>query len=141
MTKNENILVDSSFLIALFDLDSDEHDEVQEVAKLFGNKFIIPQVVLTEVVYHLKRELGVRGAVEFLQSFTRTHPQLQDVIEADLLRVSEIMAHYADAKLDFVDCCIMALAERLNITKVGTLDQRDFGLFRPIHCEYLEILP
>jgi len=51
------------------------------------------------------------------------------------------MQQYASANLDFVDCCIMALSERLNIVQVGTLDRRDFSIFRPKHVDYLEILP
>jgi predicted nucleic acid-binding protein len=39
------------------------------------------------------------------------------------------------------DCCIMTLSERLNITQVCTFDQRDFLIFRPKHCDYLDILP
>lgn len=57
------------------------------------------------------------------------------------MRVKEIMLHYATAKFDFVDCCIMALSERLEITQVGTLDKRDFGIFRPKHVSHLDLLP
>jgi len=135
------ILVDSSFLIALYDRAADEREAVNEIARLYSGQFLVPQVVLTEVVYILKRETGVQGAIYFLDSFTRSKPDLQDVIVEDLIRVQEIMQQYADAKLDFVDCCIMALSERLNITQVCTLDQRDFSMFRPRHRDYLEILP
>ena len=135
------ILVDSSFLIALYDRAADEHESTKEIADLYGGQFLVPQVVLTEVVYILKRETGVQGAIYFLDSFARSQPDLQDVIVEDLGRVQQIMQQYADAKLDFVDCCIMALSERLNITQVCTLDQRDFNIFRPKHCDYLEILP
>jgi hypothetical protein len=51
------------------------------------------------------------------------------------------MATYASADFDLADCCIMALAERLNITQVCTFDQRDFSIFRPTHCPHLDILP
>jgi predicted nucleic acid-binding protein len=51
------------------------------------------------------------------------------------------MTQYADAKFDFADAALMALSERLNITRVATLDRRDFGLFRPAHCPALELLP
>ncbi|MEO8608322.1 MAG: PIN domain-containing protein [Chloroflexota bacterium] len=135
------ILVDSSFLIALYDKDSNEREVMQEIAQLYSGQFLVPQVVLTEVVYLLKREAGVPGAINFLDVFTHSQPDLQDVIIEDLERVQAIMQQYADAKLDFVDCCIMALSERLNITQVCTLDQRDFSIFRPKHCDYLEILP
>jgi predicted nucleic acid-binding protein len=135
------ILVDSSFLIALYDRATDEHETIKVIADLYGGQFLVPQVVLTEVVYLLKRETGVRGAIYFLNLFTQSQPDLQEIIVPDLIRVQEIMKQYADAKFDFVDCCIMALSERLNITQVCTLDQRDFSIFRPNHCDYLEILP
>lgn len=51
------------------------------------------------------------------------------------------MDFYQSARFDFVDCCIMALSERLNITQVCTLDRRDFSIFRPGHCPFLELLP
>jgi uncharacterized protein len=35
----------------------------------------------------------------------------------------------------------IAIAERLNITTVLTIDQRDFRLFRPKHCESFKLLP
>mgnify|MGYP000548300716 CR=1 FL=1 len=135
------ILVDSSFLIALYDADAAAYEEVGVISELYNGQLLIPQVVLTEVVFLLKRELGVRGAVGFLERFANSKPDLQDITVADLVRVKEIMQQYASAKLDFVDCCIMALSERLNITQVCTLDQRDFSIFRPKHYDYLEILP
>lgn len=79
--------------------------------------------------------------VAFLEAFSKSQPDLQDVTVEDLQQVQAIMQQYASARLDFVNCCIMALAERLNITQVCTLDQRDFGIFRPKHCVYLEMLP
>lgn len=135
------VLVDSSFLIALYDRNADEHEEVTETGKIYRGQLLIPQVVLTEVVYLLKREMGLPGAFAFLEEFTNSKPDLQDITVEDLVRVKEIMQRYGSSNLDFVDCCIMALSERLLITQVCTLDHRDFSIFRPSHCEYLEILP
>ena len=59
----------------------------------------------------------------------------------DYSRSSEILLKYNDANIDFVDACIFAMAERLNITKILTVDRRHFQLFRPSHCEAFEILP
>jgi hypothetical protein len=33
------------------------------------------------------------------------------------------------------------MAERLNITRACTFDRRDFSIFRPHPCDYLELLP
>ena len=59
----------------------------------------------------------------------------------DLERVNQILEQYADSQLDFVDAVIVAIAERLRITRVLTLDRRDFSIMRPRHCDYFEILP
>jgi len=61
--------------------------------------------------------------------------------QEDYSRSAEIIRQYSDAKLDFVDTLIVAMAERLNITRVLTLDRRDFQLIRPKHCSAFEILP
>jgi uncharacterized protein len=51
------------------------------------------------------------------------------------------LTKYADSRIDFVDASVMAVAERLSITTILTLDQRDFRLFRPPHCQSFELLP
>ena len=61
--------------------------------------------------------------------------------EEDLLRTAEILEVYQDSRIDFVDASVMAIAERLEIVKILTLDRRDFQLFRPRHCQFFQILP
>ncbi len=40
------LLVDSSFLIALYDQDSDVYREVREIAKLYRGQFLVPVVAI-----------------------------------------------------------------------------------------------
>ena len=51
------------------------------------------------------------------------------------------MLKYRDAELDYTDTSIMVVAERLNITRIFTFDRRDFGMYRPKHCDYFELVP
>jgi predicted nucleic acid-binding protein len=53
----------------------------------------------------------------------------------------DVMRTYLDADLDLVDCCLTALAERMNIRHICTFDRRDFALIRPQHTDYFELLP
>ncbi|WP_255622594.1 hypothetical protein [Pseudonocardia sp. DSM 110487] len=48
---------------------------------------------------------------------------------------------YADLPLGTVDASVIALAERLNLPAVATLDHRHFGVVRPRHVEALALLP
>jgi predicted nucleic acid-binding protein len=40
-----------------------------------------------------------------------------------------------------VDASIIAVAERLNVTTIATLDRRDFTVVRPVHCQAFELIP
>lgn len=135
------ILIDSSFLRVLYDKNDPKHPVAREAANLRGAVPIVPDVVLTEVAYLFRRDGGVPAVIRFIDTLHAAHPRLEAVSYNDLSRAREIMATYTNAKLDFVDCCFMAISERLNITKVCTFDRRDFSIFRPKHCDYLEILP
>ena len=57
----------------------------------------------------------------FVSSMTPDLVQVEPVIPEDLVRVHEILKQYADNQLDFTDAAIIAIAERLNITRVYTL--------------------
>ena len=67
--------------------------------------------------------------------------QLENLYVDDLERSHQILTQYSDAQIDFVDATIIALAERLNVTTVLTLDQRDFRMVRPQHIDYFTVLP
>ena len=135
------ILVDSSFLYALFDHDDAKHQEAVDWAKQQDFQLVVPQVVLGEVMFLLDRNGGVPATLQFLDRFTSANYLLESVTMPDLQRVREIRATYASSRLDFVDCCIMVLSERVEITQICTFDRRDFAIFRPRHCDYLELLP
>lgn len=48
---------------------------------------------------------------------------------------------YADLGLGLVDASVIAIAERLKVTTIATLNHRDFTVVRPAHCEAFELLP
>ena len=76
-----------------------------------------------------------------MESLSTTDLTLESPTQEDYSRSAELLKQYADASLDFVDALIAAMAERLNITRLLTLDRRDFQLIRPKHCPTFELLP
>jgi len=66
---------------------------------------------------------------------------LETPLQQDYSRSADILRQYADANLDFIDALIVAIAERLNIKRLLTLDRRDFQLIRPKPCVSFELLP
>lgn len=135
------ILADASFLYAVYDKSDRRHSQTHEILNMAQIEILLPDVVLGETLYLLKDRLGIPAVLKCLDGIVAAKIPLEPITVIDLIRIREITSTYADAQLDFVDCCIMALAERLHITKILTFDYRDFGIFRPKHCDYLELLP
>ena len=134
-------ILDTSFLFALTDLSDRNHDKVLSVAQNINEPLVLPTVVLPEVCYLIASRLGHRAMRQFLSNLVDKTIQLESLTLDDLKRVNEILEQYADSQLDFVDAAIVTIAERSNITRILTLDRRDFSLFRPKHCGYFELLP
>ncbi len=67
--------------------------------------------------------------------------ELVALVATDMPRVVEILAQYADARLDFADATLTVIAERLDIARILTYDRRDFSIVRPRHCDFFELLP
>jgi uncharacterized protein len=135
------VLVDSSFLYVLFRADDPDHQMIRAVSENIEAEFIIPQVVLTEVAWLFYRTGGMRLVSDFLDLLTVAELPLEAVTYEDIRRANELMRQYPGTKLELVDCCIVALAERLNITRVATLDRRDFSIMRTKNDSFLEIVP
>ena len=133
-------LLDTGFLLAVLDADDELH-EISVAALQEEAEPLLPDVILPELAYMVLRELGYPALSEFLRSVVRGELTLAQTKEQDLSRTIEILEKYADSRVDFVDCGIAAMAERLGVSKVFTVDRRHFGLFRPRHCSTFDIAP
>lgn len=114
------ILVDTGPIVAVINDRDDHHQECK---------------------YLLKRRRGTYAELAFLSDVRAGRYTLIESLSADLERIAELVAKYDDLPLGTVDASLIALAERLNITTVVTIDRRDFGIVRPAHVPTLTLLP
>ena len=135
------VLLDSGFLFAALNSSENEHARVVEVLKGIREPIIFPIPAITEVAYLIARDSGNEAAADFISSLSTTELTLEAPMSEDYARAAELLRQYADANLDFVDALIAAIAERLNIETLLTLDRRDFQLIRPKHCDAFQLLP
>ncbi|NET26100.1 type II toxin-antitoxin system VapC family toxin [Okeania sp. SIO1I7] len=141
MVLQRNIpIADTGFVVALMNQKDIRHLEVAEIYRQ-QQQILLPQTVLAEVAYLVGREVGTIMVSTSLRYLLNSRFMILALTPEDLLRVAEILEIYQDSRIDFVDASVMAIAERLEITKVLTLDRRDFQLFRPKHCQFFEIMP
>ena len=133
-------VADTGFVVALLNRLDTLHNSVTPVYTQ-QKQILLPQTVLAEVAYLVGRNAGSTTLVAFLKGLSASRFILVALTDQDLVRVAEILDEYADSRIDFVDASVMAIAERFDIKRILTLDQRDFRLFRPQHCDCFEILP
>lgn len=134
-------ILDAGFLYALFDETDTHYTPVLNAMRSYRGRIILPVPAITETAYLIRRNLNVEALAIFLESLNVVAYELESPLPADYLRSAEILRKYNDSNIDFVDACIVAMAERLNITKILTVDRRHFGIFKPSHCDSFEILP
>ncbi|HBB98796.1 MAG TPA: VapC toxin family PIN domain ribonuclease [Blastocatellia bacterium] len=133
-------LLDTGFLLAVIDADDNLHAACVAALESETNP-ILPDVVLPELAYLILRELGYPTLTKLLRAVAAGEMDQAQSTHQDLARAADLLEKYADNKVDFVDCVIVAMAERLNLTRVLTVDRRHFTVFRPNHCAYFEIAP
>jgi predicted nucleic acid-binding protein len=135
------VLLDSGFLFASLNASEPEHQATIRVLENIHEPIVLPVPAITEIAYLLARDINNEAAADFIASLAATELTLETPHQEDYSRAAEILRQYSDAKVDFVDTMIVAIAELLNISRVLTLDRRDFQLIRPKHCSAFEILP
>ena len=135
-------ILDSGFVYAQLNGKDVWHPKVSAtILEVEREPLILPDPAITEVAYLLARRVGLKAAADFVEGLADTDLVIECPTSSDFLRSAEILRKYNDQNIDFVDACIVAMAERLNITTILTIDRRHFSIFRPTHCDSFELLP
>jgi predicted nucleic acid-binding protein len=108
---------------------------------LAARQILVPATVIAEAGYLLNRLGGPNVEAGFLRSCAEGSFTLVDLTTVDLQRMAELVQTYADFPLGTTDASVIAVAERLGVTEIATLDHRHFRAVRPHHVEALALLP
>jgi predicted nucleic acid-binding protein len=135
------ILVDTGPIYALADKDDQHHEAVRRFVASAAEALVVPGPVVPEACYLLASHLGPEAEVQFLRAFAGREMLLEQPTAKDLERVIEILIQYREAGFGMVDATVMAMAERLKIEVVLTLDHRHFQIYRPRHCRAFHLVP
>lgn len=131
-------LCDSGPLIALFDSSDGSHERCRAAIRETRYSFVTSWPVLTEAFHFLDRPGGRALLWDFVLSDA---VRVEEVSKFDLGRMRALIEEYSDLPMDFADASLVALAERLRVFRVFTLDRRGFAVFRPRHVQSFEIFP
>jgi predicted nucleic acid-binding protein len=125
------LVADSGALYALYDADDTYHKAVKKVIEQERGVILVPTAILAEVDYLLREFLGVEAELDFLDGIISGSFSLEALTSNDLDRCQELIATYRDLDLGLADLAVIATAERLGISRILTVDERDFRAVRP----------
>lgn len=125
------VIADSGALYALYDSDDANHDRVRKVLESTAETIIIPAAILSELDYLLREFLGVPAELDFLDGLLAGYYTLEPFSEEDFHRCRELADQYRDLNIGLADASVMAVAERLNVYRILTVDERHFRAVKP----------
>lgn len=123
----KKILIDSGPLIALFNRNDSYHIASVEFIKKNRSELITTIASVTETLHLL--DFNRNAQIDFLNWLNAGAVTIEPITTVDLLSIRELIVKYSDLPMDFADACLVFLANKLNISKVATID-RDFDVYR-----------
>ena len=134
-------LLDTGFVYAVINRTERQHEAATRIAREIREPMLLPTPVIIEVAFLLLRDIGPSAVADFVSDIGNADMILVDPQVSDYERAAAVLRQYNDAHIDLVDALIVAIAERMNVQLILTLDQRHFRMFRPKHCVAFDILP
>jgi len=131
-------VIDSGVLYALVDAADSLHAECVAAVEAEQETIVVPMATLPEVSTLIASRLGASNETDFVRHLMDSDWRLESLANGDLARVVGMMAEH---EIGFADAAVATIAERMNATRIYTLDRRHFERVRPRHVERFELLP
>jgi predicted nucleic acid-binding protein len=124
-----NVVVDSGFLIGLFDETDPLHSRCREFLKNYRGRFLTTEAVITEALALLSMQQQWR-CLKWLVDAHQAKLLLIDREALDFRSTEKLARKYADQPMDFADASVVLLATRSGVREILTADRRDFAVYR-----------
>jgi hypothetical protein len=138
------IVCDTAPLVAAALYKDPDHHRCVELftgLRLANRQMVLPAPIVAEVGYLLGTRAGAQVEANFLRALSAGDFITAELTTADYARMADLVDQYADLPLGTSDASVIALAERLDVDEVATLDHRHFTVVRPRHVKALTLLP
>jgi len=135
------LICDTGPIYAALNRSDNDHQRCLDVLQNHPGRLVVPSPVLAEVCWLLESRIGPEAEAAFLDSIAAGELELLDLTSADVARMADLVRRYRDFPLGAVDAAVIAVAERLDIVLVATLDRRHFLAVVPAHAEAFDLSP
>ncbi|MFD3510471.1 type II toxin-antitoxin system VapC family toxin [Nocardia sp. NPDC058666] len=134
------IVCDTGPLLAVANKRDVDYEVCLEVLTTEPGPLIVPAMIVTEVCYMLGR-VDPASEANFLRSIAVGELRVESHTLDDYRRIADLVIQYRGFPLGAADASVVAVAERLMVNKIATLDHRHFRQVVPNHCSAFELVP
>ena len=135
------LIVDTGVIVAATDRTDRHHQRCVALLETEPGPLVTTAMVIAECAYLIERELGAAVEATLYQAILDQALHIEDLTAQDCTRVRQLVTVYSDLPLGGTDASVIAIAERLDQTRVATLDRRHFTIARPAHLPAFELIP
>src|SRR6266853_718318 len=135
------LIADSGGIYGLYDASEKRHKAIRKAFEAEPGLVIIPMPVLSEIDYLLRKKLGLRAELDFIDDIRSGAFTLEPCVPEDLTRCAALIQAYRDLDLGLADASVIACAERLGTLRVLTVDERHFRIVRTSRGKPLVLIP
>ena len=125
--------------MALIHADDRHHASCRDALEQIRESLATVWPVITEAMYLLDFSSQAQDALWRL--LERDAVKILPLDARDVPRMRELMRKYRDLPMDLADAALVRAAERERISRVFTIDRRDFEVYRPRGIRRFTILP
>jgi predicted nucleic acid-binding protein len=123
------IVLDTSVVVAFMNRRDDDHEQVSAWMEATGEDLVTTPLVVAEIDHLVSRGGGSTAARAFYEDLATGAYVVEWWSEAMFETVEAATRHQA---LGLADASLLALAARLETTRIATLDERHFRATRPL---------
>ena len=130
------LLCDSGPLIATFNKKESQHQRCVRLLAEWPGRLLVPEPVLGETCNFLRNNVprGAAAEIRFLPAMLdeRGDFDIIDPVPEDRRRAVELADRLATAPVGYVDAMVIAIAERLRVPHIATIDYKMVGMMNPV---------
>jgi predicted nucleic acid-binding protein len=126
----EKVLIDTGFIIALFNERDEHHDQAIFIAEQIDSSYWYTTVFVLQETFQLLAKRTNRSKALDCFEIIQDSLILPSLPINWPLQILEILKKYSDADIDLADASLVVLVNHLNMPHIVSVDKRDFSLLK-----------
>jgi predicted nucleic acid-binding protein len=135
------LIADSGGIYALYDASDRNHRAVRRSVEADSGPLILPAPVLGEIDYLLRTRIGLGAELRLLEGVENGSITVEAFSRQDATRCRLLLSKYHELDLGLADASVIAVADRLGVHRILTVDERDFRAVRSRNGEPFVLVP